>query len=466
MIHRVMVRNCLIGVLSWGALSSLDLKADQGTIRSVLVLYPGTTSSKKISTRASDRRLLEAEILRQTTLAEERVFHGLSRSPEIERKTIWLANATVAKLYESEIDSLKRNPEVADVLDDPSRSWILDQKNSILEKNREAEILPMPREIPPYEFYFSPSARFTYGLEKIRIPAMRFLFPGVDGRGVTVGIIDTGIDPRHPDLVGRTVAFRDFTKNSRPDPYDDQGHGSHVAGTVAGGNSSGKAIGVAPGASLVIGKVFDSKGNANDSDILLAMQWMADPDGDPQTEDAPKLVSNSWANSDAFAGKSPNEFVFCRAVETWASLGIIPVFSAGNEGPGADTVQIPGACPKAIAVGATNDRDGNWNYSSRGQARWREGVVAKPDIVAPGADIESAAPGGGYRTKSGTSMSTPHVAGLVALMLQVRPTMSTEEVRSALMSSSQDLGISGPDAIFGSGRIDARDAIELVTNLN
>jgi subtilisin family serine protease len=291
-----------------------------------------------------------------------------------------------------------------------------------------------------------------YGLARMGMPAWRAVHPESNGAGVKVGILDTGIDPSHPDLAGRTVTFRDFISGSRA-PYDNNFHGTHVAGIIGGGNASGVAIGVAPKVEFVVGKAFDDQGLTQEDTILRAMQWIADPDGNPATPDAPRIVSNSW--SGGLPVGDPKDDVQCQAVDSWMKLGIIPVFAAGNRGPALSTVGVPGACPSALSVGATDETDALAPFSSRGTANWSTGPILKPDVVAPGVKIYSSMPGGKYDYCSGTSMAAPAAAGIAALAVQMRPNASAQEILELLRGSALDLGAPGPDPLFGSGLVHA-----------
>lgn len=302
----------------------------------------------------------------------------------------------------------------------------------------------------------APSA-FTPGLEKMRLPELWRRQPTIDGRGVRVGILDTGIDESHPDLKGKVVAFRNFSEMERSTPYDDHGHGTHVAGTIAGGRASGTAIGVAPGVRLVVGKIFDEEGSADEAQILDGMQWMADPDGNPATDDAPMLVSNSWG-SDVPSGDPVNKGP-CRAVDGWMKLSILPIFAAGNYGPKPRTVSVPAACPAAVAIGATDFNDEIAPFSARGPVIWSTGTLMKPLLSAPGVKILSTTLFGRYGTMSGTSMATPHVAGVAALVYQRNPRARPEDVVQALVRGAVDLGPAGQDPGFGWGRLDAVRAV-------
>lgn len=300
---------------------------------------------------------------------------------------------------------------------------------------------------------------YTYGLQKLGIPTVREKQPQLTGKGVRVGILDTGIDAEHPDLKGKVANWKDFTSAKKDKPYDDNSHGTHVAGTIAGGQASGTAIGVAPEASLVVAKIFSGGGSTTLDAILQAMQWMADPDGDANTKDAPRLVSNSWGGGSPTGGADPATDVLCKAVDNWVTVGILPIFANGNSGPSPKTVGIPGACPSALGVGATDKDDKIASFSSRGPAVWKTGSLIKPDLSAPGKDVVSSVPGGGYKAFSGTSMATPHVSGLATLAFQAAPNASAEEVGTLMMNTAVDLGSSGKDNDFGTGRIDGLKAL-------
>lgn len=306
----------------------------------------------------------------------------------------------------------------------------------------------------------APRGPFTEGLAKMRIPELRAARADVDGRGVRVGILDTGIDEDHSDLHGKLLAFKNFTEDDdRNGPFDNHGHGTHVAGTIAGGAHSGTAIGVAPGARLIVGKIFDSDGGGDEAEVLGGLQWIADPDGNPATDDAPSIVSNSWGNG--VPGGDPASKWNCRAIDTWRKLSILPVFAAGNSGPRERTVATPAGCPGALAIAATDMNDVIAPFSSRGPVVWSTGTVVKPSLSAPGVNVYSSAPNGRYATMSGTSMATPHVAGVAALYLQTHPGVSPDAISNALMGGVIDLGPAGADITFGTGRLDAVKALGL-----
>ena len=340
--------------------------------------------------------------------------------------------------------------------------WIELDKTTLsqLLKRDDIDQIALDREIKlqePVEKYESdPSnSEWTYGLQKVGVPEVRKAY-GLTGKGIRVGILDTGIDPEHPDLKGKVIAWKDFAGWAKK-PKDSSGHGTHCAGTIVGGNASGQSIGVAPDAKLIVGRIFSPLGSVMFGRILNAMKWMADPDGDPNTSDHPHITSNSWgaALKTYFTVKN-----WWKLVETWRALGILPVFAAGNSGSEADSMVSPGGFPHSFAVGATDNNDEIAYFSSRGPIEWMGELFIKPDVTAPGVKVYSAKPGGGYQYLSGTSMACPHVAGMAALLKQAEPSLTVSELEKLLMLTSIDLGDAGKDNIYGEGRVNIKLALD------
>ncbi|MFC8829835.1 S8 family serine peptidase [Streptomyces sp. NPDC057137] len=269
---------------------------------------------------------------------------------------------------------------------------------------------------------------------------------GYDGTGVKIAVLDTGIDTGHPDVSGQVVAQRNFTPEA--DTQDHNGHGTHVASTVAGtGAASGGAYkGVAPGADLVIGKVLNSAGSGLNSEIIAGMEWAVEQGAD--------IVSMSLGATDTL-GVDPLE----EAVNALSDKALF-VVAAGNSGPGDTTIGSPGVADSALTVGAVDKKDALASFSSRGP-RLEDGG-AKPDVTAPGVDITAASaegtrpdlphPAPGYVTMSGTSMATPHVAGAAALLAQQHPDWTGARIKSALVGSAEPGAHSAYEQ--GSGRVD------------
>ena len=274
---------------------------------------------------------------------------------------------------------------------------------------------------------------------------------GNQGEGVVVCIIDTGIDSDHPDFAGRIGLTKDFSGKGSVE--DGNGHGTHVASTVAGTGaaSGGKYKGVAPAASIMVAKVLSDSGGGRMSDVMAGVEWAVQNGAD---------VLNLSLGSD---GNSDGKDALSTMVNAAVDAGKVVVVAAGNAGPGANTVGSPGAAEKPITVGASTDTDGMANFSSRGPTA--DGRV-KPDISAPGTKIIAARATGtamgtplddNYTSAQGTSMATPHVAGLCALILKANPRLTPAQVKGILRDSCIDLKMD-PN-IQGQGRVDALAAV-------
>ncbi|ROT31669.1 peptidase S8 [Micromonospora sp. HM5-17] len=273
---------------------------------------------------------------------------------------------------------------------------------------------------------------------------------GYDGTGVTVAVLDTGVDADHPDLAGQVVGQANFTEE---DGRDLHGHGTHVASTIAGTGaaSGGRNRGVAPGAKLLSGKVCDSGTGCAESSILAGMQWAA--------EQGATVVNMSLGGSD-----TPEVDPLEEAVQALTDeYGTLFVIAAGND-EAEGTINSPGSAEAALTVGAL-DRDGNLaDFSSRGPRIGDGGL--KPDITAPGVDIRAARSGDAYPgdpdpylAMSGTSMATPHVTGAAAILAQRHPRWRAAALKATLMASAvpnPELGVFAQ----GAGRVDVARAIQ------
>ncbi|MFJ7077272.1 S8 family serine peptidase [Streptomyces sp. NPDC098781] len=274
---------------------------------------------------------------------------------------------------------------------------------------------------------------------------------GYDGKGTEVAVLDTGVDTEHPDLEGRVTASKNFTDS--PDADDHDGHGTHTTSTVGGTGaaSDGRRKGVAPGTALLNGKVLDDSGYGETSWIIAGMQWAVDQGAD--------VVSMSLGNPARTDCTDP----MAQATEELArtSEHTLFVVAAGNTGPGTNTVSSPGCAPSVLTVGAVDRDDATAVFSSRGPAYGSH--TLKPEITAPGVGISAAQAGGrgvyAYRSMSGTSMATPHVAGAAAVVRQRHPDWSAQRIKAALVSSA-DAGIPGDVRESGGGRLDVRAATD------
>ena len=284
----------------------------------------------------------------------------------------------------------------------------------------------------------------VYTLLDIATPTMDAYFPhdrGFEGEDITIAVIDTGVSP-HDDLINpinRIVGFKDLVNNKEL-PYDDNGHGTHVSGIIAGNgfSSRGKYAGVAPKANILSIKALDMSGGGNISDIIAAISYIVDTKDKYNT----KIINLSLGTpANIGCDKDP----LCKAVEKAINAGLIVITAAGNSGPSEGTILSPGISKHVITVGAVDDKrtidtsdDTIASFSSRGPTI--EGL-SKPDIVAPGVNIKSLSNNdlNGYLSLSGTSMATPLVSGSVALLLNKHGNLSPKEIKSKLLESCIDL---------------------------
>jgi serine protease AprX len=283
----------------------------------------------------------------------------------------------------------------------------------------------------------------------------------LSGAGVTIAILDTGIDSAHWDLnQNKVTGWKDFV-NNQSNPYDDQGHGTHVASIAAGtGDANYRLNGVAPNASLVGVKVLDANGSGSLTQIIQGVEWVIS-NKDPFDI---KIANLSLGAS----GSSDGEDVLSQAVNTAVEYGITMVVAAGNEGPDKYTIGTPGAAEKVITVGSMADIGEMGYFQSRFSSRGPTGDGrTKPDISAPGHRITAALANStnNYATHSGTSMATPFVAGTVALMLEANPSLTPSKIKEILLNTAEDWGKENGDIDYGEGRLQAYKAIQMAGNL-
>jgi len=304
---------------------------------------------------------------------------------------------------------------------------------------------------------------YSYDFKDIGLDRVIAEFPQIDGTGVLLGHIDTGVQGDHPAVVGKINSFFDAGKKAMVPPYDDSEHGTHTAGTMVGGDRKTNFIGMAPGARLQSALGLSSLGGSVYSNELAAMEHLLDPDKNPGTPDFPRAINNSWN-----CGGAPDVELFYRAISAWEAAGILPVFSAGNSGPRPKTITPPHEHPLAFAIAATGENGNVTSFSSRGPGIFQGKETQKPDISAPGDNIYSSVPGGGYSKMSGTSMAAPHVAGASALLFQINPRLTPVQVREIFIRSASPRDASGApgtsgqwNASYGFGKLNVYEAVKL-----
>ena len=250
---------------------------------------------------------------------------------------------------------------------------------------------------------------------------------------VKVAIIDTGVDLDHPDLAANIKGGVN-TIDALQSADDDNGHGSHVTGTVAALNNTFGVVGVGPAIDIYAVKALNSTGGGFLSDVIEGLQWSVDNNI--------KVVNMSL-------GLTVDVIAFHNTIIAAQNAGITIVAAAGNSGPADNTVYYPAKYPEVVAVAAINQSNGQSAYSSRGP---------EIDLAAPGDSIYSTVRGGSYATYTGTSMSSPHVAGAAALVLATHPSLTPAQVQAHLQSTAERL-LNLSTNQQGSGLVDAERAV-------
>lgn len=325
-----------------------------------------------------------------------------------------------AKLLDSEITALRKSGNVASVEND-APCYAIGSALQHLEIENQPAV--MAETIPA-------------GVAQILAPSA---WGNSQGKGIRVGVVDTGIDFNHPDLTINYGGGMSFVPGA-PTPMDDQGHGTHCAGTIAAAINGAGVVGVAPQASLYAIKVLDRNGNGQFSWVIAGIDWCI--------QNKMQIISMSLGGAAAPTALE----IICNVA--W-SRGLLIVAAAGNAQavnpvpPAGSNVDFPGKYTNVIAVSAIDSGNIITSFSSRGP---------EVDLCAPGLNVLSTAPGGGYATMSGTSMACPHVAGAAALTWGAHRFSDNEQIWNLLASTVDNLGVPGWDPLYGYGRVNANAA--------
>jgi subtilisin family serine protease len=398
---------------------------------------------QSFQTRTQRLNSLASSLKTHAKQSQQQVLSFL-KSKSVQHKSFWISNQIyIVDADKNLVEAISNFPEVSIV--EEERIITLDTPvNS--KQVRKADPTPLAE----------------WGIEKIKAEEA---WAVSNGSGVVVANIDTGVRYTHEAVRDNYRAdygwFDPYAQTQTPN--DQNGHGTHTMGTIAGS----KGVGVAPGAQWIACKGC-STSSCSQSALTGCGQWAlcpTKPNGqDEDCSKAPVLVSNSWGG-----GRGDNWYE--GITEAWIAGGIVPIFANGNSGPSCGTANSPADIRRVIAVGATNVRDEIASFSSVGPAA--DGRI-KPEISAPGEDVRSAIPDSdsSYGTMSGTSMACPHAAGATALALAVNPNLSFGELRRILLAgvdtelSSKNAACGGitdttyPNHHFGWGRINALKIVQ------
>lgn len=411
----------ILGLLVLGCLSAAPVSADVRNNASVV------------------RRIIAYS---PETPAEQRLSIALASGGEIVRE-LKLIDAVVVEVPASRLsiaeNRLKKNAQVVRIDEDPYINWLegaprtlhdipLPDVSSFLKQARAGQLedsLPVPP-VPPVNP--NPAQSVPWGITRVNAAGA---WAVTRGQGVKVGVIDTGVDPNHPDLKDNVAGgWNAITKDDNF--ADDHGHGTHVAGTIGALDNDKAVVGVSPGASIYGIKVLDANGSGTFDDVIAGMEW---------------CVTNKMQVANMSLGASRGNESLKLAVEKMAKAGVAVIAAAGNSGR---AVGYPAAYPQAFAIAASDSGDKVAYFSSRGP---------EVDFIAPGVSVDSLAPGGGTDNMSGTSMATPHMAGLAALAIAAKGYTDTEALRAGMQAAASPFaGV--PAGEQGAGLVDAAKLVK------
>jgi hypothetical protein len=363
-------------------------------------------------------------------------------------KPFWTSRAMPMQLAKSELMELAGIPNIKSV-----------------RLNRKLHLPPL-MEAKPLAAESENILSAAWGLQAINALSAWGVY-GVRGKGALVGVLDTGVDAEHPDLKGKVAHWQEFDSFGNPvagDPRDSDEHGTHCAGTIVGGNSSGRYIGVAPDAKIAAALVLDGDTGGSDAQVLAGIDWAV--------EKGVNVLSMSLGGLQLDQTTPPT---YTEAILSCIEAGIPVVVAIGNDGE--QTTGSPGSDLFALSVGAVDHNMRVAGFSGgRTQILLKSDFIdpqflplpySKPEVSAPGVAIQSCVPGNTWKSFSGTSMATPHVAGAIALLLSATDVGSREKgsrlaftLRDLIIGTVNEQGESGQDHRYGFGTIDVLRAID------
>lgn len=428
------------------------------------------TPARGLRSRIARGRFVRDRLLQTARRSQAPLRAWLDRR-RISHRDFYIVNAILVRGDRELVEAIARRPDVARI-----------EGNPLIHVD-----LPEPGPLASTTAATRASG-IEWNVERTRAPEL--WARGDTGQGIVVGSQDTGVDWTHPAIKNQyrgwngTTAHHDYNwhdaihdnggscGNDSPVPCDAYGHGTHTVGTMVGDDGAGNQIGMAPGAKWIACRNMDGNGDGSPARYLECFQFFLAPypvGGTPEQGNpdlAPDITNNSWTCP-------PEEGcswdTLGAAISAQRAAGILTVAAAGNSGPGCGSVdQPPALYPATFTVGATDEADTVANFSSRGPASANETApsLIKPDIVAPGVDVRSCVPGGGYQTYQGTSMASPNVAGGAALLwsafpfLRGHPVATVQLLEATAVRLPQIIGscggdyVNGPNNIWGYGLLD------------
>ena len=451
-LHRLsLVALAIASGAAWGGQINGDLAAAarrDGRAEALIVLKDQRTPTvaplaEGADYKAKRRALVNALVDRAD--AQQGGLRAWLDSRGIEYQAFWIANVVYAKLSAADMAALAARDEVSRIEPNPTIKVQLPKREAASPSDAAEGV-----------------AAIAWGVDKIKAPLV--WAEGVKGEGVTIAGEDTGYRWDHGALKSQYRGWNGSTADhnynwhdaihtansscpaNSPQPCDDHGHGTHTAGTFAGDDHATHQVGVAPGAKW-IGCRNMNAGNGTPATYIECMQWMLAPtdlqNKNPDPDKAPDIISNSWGCTDGEGCTVGTEIK--AAVNNLVKGGILFVAAAANDGPNCSTITDPPAIYQlSFTIGATDSADKLASFSSRGPVANVKGV--KPDVSAPGVNINSAYPPNTYANMSGTSMATPHVAGAAALLMSAVPSLkgNPAAVEKLFRKTAQQSGVTDP----------------------
>jgi len=417
----------------------LDTEAVRAEVdRIVWELYPDDARKRKKERRKLIRKMLVNNLKAVAKDSEKQVKDFLKAHGEKSKlKLLWTQNSVVADVPAYLLDELAAQDYVDQIVLDAT--------------------------IQAPGTGTAPTAPTNLNLDVTGVPTL--WDTGNTGQDVVVATFDTGVDVTHPDLGprwrgGNNSWFDPYDQHSNP--ADINGHGTRVMGLIVGGAAGGYQVGMAPGSQWIAAKIFDDSNEATLSGIHEAFQWVLDPDGNPNTDDAPDIVNNSW-DLDGTVNECVQEFAPDIALLKTADISV--VFAGGNYGHRKNTSVSPANDPAVLSVGAVDSSALTVErQSSRGANACDGGVY--PNLVAPGGSVLTTdRMPGFYNVVSGTSFAVAHLSGGMAVLKSAFPAASTTELEAALTDTATDLGSGGPDNTYGYGLMDLVAAYDQLASI-